>query len=81
MYPSDDYSYLALTKGSTGSEFDAQGHKLVVVPYHNFEVIVCLTEDNRFLGITELRIKKDFLSPDQKVANSGVFDVDEFYQE
>ncbi len=81
MLPHKQYSYLDLTRGSTGAELDENRQKLVAVPYENFEIVVCLSEDNRFLGIAELRIKKDFLSHEQRVANTGVFDVDEFYRE
>lgn len=81
MSPNKQYSYFDLTRGSTGADIEVASRKLVAVPYENFEIVVCLSEDNRFLGIAELRIKKDFLSHEQRVANSGVFDVDEFYQE
>ncbi len=81
MFPDKQYSYVDLTRGSTGADLDENRHKLVTVPYENFEIVVCLSEDNRFLGIAELRVKRDFLSPAQRVANTGVFDVDEFYRE
>lgn len=81
MLPHKQYSDLDLTRGSTGADLDENRQKLVAVPYENFEIVVRLSEDNRFLGIAELRIKKDFLSHEQRVANTGVFDVDEFYRE
>ncbi|OHB72845.1 MAG: hypothetical protein A2V70_01510 [Planctomycetes bacterium RBG_13_63_9] len=81
MLPDKESSYFDLTRGSTGADLDENRHKLVIVPYENFEIVVCLSEDNRFLGVAGLRIKKDFLSPEQRAANTGVFDVDEFYQE
>ena len=66
---------------STSSPVNPQLHKLVVVPYGNCEVVVCLTQDDRFVGIYELRIKKDFLSPEQRVSSSGRLDVEEFYRD
>jgi len=81
MLPDNDYSYSHLTRDSTGADLEEKRYKLVAVPYENFEIVVRLSEDNRFLGVAELRIKKDFLSPEQRVANTGVFDVDEFYRE
>ena len=66
---------------STSSPVNQQSYKLVVVPYGNCEVVVCLTQDNRFAGIRELRIKKDFLTPEQRVSTSGYLDVEEFYRD
>jgi hypothetical protein len=66
---------------STSSPVNPQSHKLVVVPYGGCEVVVCLTEDNRFVGIRELRIKRDFLTPEQRVSTSGYLDVEEFYRD
>lgn len=81
MLPDNDYVHSDLTRGSTGPDPRVQRRKLVAVPYENFEIVLCLSEDDRFLGVAELRIKRDFLSPEQRVANTGVFDVDEFYRE
>ena len=81
MLPDKQYSYSDLTSGSTGAGFQEKTYKLVTVPYDNFEIVVCLSEDDRFLGVAELRIKKDFLSAEQRIANTGVFDVDEFYED
>ena len=65
---------------STGDDSSRRKSRTVVVPYLNYEIVVRLTEDDRFIGVEELRIKKDFLSQAQRIANTGVFDVDEFYQ-
>jgi hypothetical protein len=81
MPPRDDYSYEFLTQRSTGSVSGGHRHKVVVVPYGRFEISVCLTEDNRFVGVTEIRVKKDFRNIDQRIANSGYFDVEQFYQD
>ena len=66
---------------STGSLVDSQAHRLVVVPYGKYEVVVCLTADNRFVGIAELRVSRDFLTPEQRVSSSGYHDVEEFYRD
>ena len=81
MSPSDDYSYKNLTAGSTGSSPSVQGQKLIVVSRDQYEIVVRLTDDDRFVEIAELRIKKDFLSPEQRVAASGCFNIEEFYEE
>lgn len=77
----DPYSYEGLTGSSTGSQFDEQRVKTVVVPYGRFEIEVCLTDDDRFVGISGLKINQSFLSREQRIATSGYFDVDEYYEE
>ena len=81
MFPSNDYSYKDLIAESTGSSSGKQGQKRVVVSHGQYEIVVRLTEDGRFVDVDELRIKRDFLSPEQRVAGSGYFNVDEFYEE
>ena len=70
-----------LSSTSTASPVNPQLHKLAAVPCGHCEVIVCLTEDGRFLGVSEVRVNRDFLSPEQRVASSGNLDVDKVYQE
>jgi len=74
-------SYSDSTYVATASPVNAEQRKLVVVTHENCEVVVCLTEDGRFVGITELRVKKDFLTAGQRVASSGYLDVEEFYKD
>jgi hypothetical protein len=40
-----------------------------------------LTYNNEFIGITEIKINKNFLSFKEKQALKGYHDVDEFYKE
>ncbi len=58
-----------------------QGRKRVEVPYDNLVIVVELTLSGQFIGISEIRIRRDFLSNPQRVAASGFHDVDEFYKE
>ncbi len=80
MVPNEGYSYKNLTEGSTGS-IAGEEEKLVVVSHGPYRIIVRVTEDGRFVDIDELQIDKDFLSPEQRLASSGYFDVAEFYEE
>lgn len=52
-----------------------------VVPFDNLEIVVCIDDIGRFVGVHEVRVKKDFLSPEQRVSSSGNLDVEEFYAE
>ncbi len=67
--------------GATGAQFETEQYKRVIIPFGKYEIVARLTEDNRLIDIVELRIKQDFLSPEQRVSTSGYLDVDEFYQE
>ena len=76
MKPTQDRVHI-----STGSSTYAAETRLVAVPYDNYEIVVRLSQSNEFLGIAELRVKSDFLSPGQRVAASGYLDVEEFYRD
>ena len=54
---------------------------LVVVPYEEYEIVVEVTQEGHFVGIVEIRIKQDFLSPVQRAAASGYHDVESFYED
>lgn len=75
--------FSGVTKGSTASvtsTYPATSRQ-VVVPFGSYDVVIRVTEDGRLLGIDEIRVRKDFLSHEQRIASSGCFDVDEFYRE
>jgi hypothetical protein len=52
-----------------------------VVQHGDVEVVVVLGPDGRFLGIAEVRVRRDFLSTQQRIAASGFHDVDHIYKE
>ncbi len=58
-----------------------QGRQQVVVPYDNLVIVVELTRSGQFIGISEVRIRRDFLSNAQRVAASGFHDIEAFYKE
>ena len=73
------------TTSETGSEAAtnrgrAIGRK-ITVGSDSYEVDVLVDDADRFLGILEIRAKKDFRSIRQKIASTGYLDVDEFYQD
>lgn len=65
----------------TGSHDRPDTYITVLYPFERYEIEVQLTSDGRFLGITEVRVNKSFLSHRQKAATRGFHDVEEFYPE
>jgi len=77
----NDIDYDKLTKEGTGSHNDFYDYKTIIYPFDKYQIKVQLTQDNEFIGITEIEINKEFLSYKQKITSHGFHDVDEFYPE
>jgi hypothetical protein len=58
-----------------------QTARRVRLPFGQYEVTVLVADDGQLIAIDEIRIRKDFLSPEQVLRSSRVVDVDRFYQE
>jgi len=82
MYADEnDFKYEEFKKRGTGSSEIAKEYKEIVYPFGKYQITVRLSPDNQFIGITEVKINKDFLSYKQKIVSKGFHDVDEFYPE
>jgi len=77
----NDYKYEEFREKGTGSHDVAKEYKEIVYPFGKYQITVRLSSNNEFIGITEVRINKDFLSYKQKMVSKGFHDVDEFYPE
>lgn len=75
-----DYSNEQSEDFSTGSH-SSEETKRIVYPFGKYEIKVELTYSNKFVGIIEVKVNKDFLSYSQKIASTKVHDVDEFYKD
>ena len=80
----------AILQSGWGSIFSAQGTgsaptaaacKTITVGFDQYEVVLAVTEDDRVLGIVEVRVKKDFRNIQQKVASTGYIDLEQFVKE
>ncbi len=67
--------------GITGSTGTSRIFKSVVYPFDNYEITVQLTETGEFLGITEVKLRRHFMSLKQKIEASRSSDVDDFYKD
>jgi len=65
----------------TGSHDNLDDCKEIVYPFGRYEITVRLTPFKEFVGITAVKINRDFLSHRQKMASRGFHDVEEFYPE
>ena len=54
--------------------------RTVTYPIGPFELLVQLGEGDKFLGISEVRIQKDFLTLSQRVGNIQYHDVEDLYR-
>jgi len=77
-----DSSYERLKKEGTGSGLEEPKYfKEIVYPFGKYEIKVRLSPSNKFIGISAVKINKDFLSFKQKTTSKGFHDVEEFYKE
>ncbi len=68
------------SKGTGGDEFFEE-IEIVPFAFDRYEVDIILSTSNKFLGIQDIRISKDFLSHEQKMHSQGYYDDSEFYRE
>lgn len=62
-------------------EPEQEGEKLKACTFGKYVVVVKLTKDDRFVGIEEIRIRKDFLTQKQRMGRIGSHDLDDIYRE
>ena len=61
--------------GATGQ------NRLILMQFGQYEIVLAVTEDNRVLGVTEVRLKKDFRNIQQKLASAGAVGMERFVTE
>ncbi len=65
----------------TGSGATTTPNRTIMLSFDQYEIVLSVTEDNRVLGVIEIRQKKDFRNVKQKVASTGYFDMERFVSE
>ena len=73
-------SYDDVTARSTGSLPSPQW-KTIIYPFDKYEITVVLTQNDEFIGISEVSLKQEFVSYKQKTTPQGYHDVADFYRE
>lgn len=51
----------------------------ITYPFDRYNVKVAVSPTHKFIGITEIKLNKDFRSYKQKITPKGYHDVDEYY--
>lgn len=81
LLSSKDSNYDKSKSLGTGSHDSSTEYKTINFPFDKYLIKVKLTPDDKFIGIIEIKINKDFLSYEQKATPKGSHDVDEYYRE
>lgn len=55
--------------------------KKLCLSYDKYEIDLAVTDDDRVVGVIEIRHKQDFRSMQQKLASSEYLDVEKYYAE
>ena len=75
------FDYNEFKGEGTGSHGVSEAFKTIIYPFDKYLIKIKVTPNNEFIGITEVKINKDFLSYKQKTSIKGYHDVDKFYPE
>lgn len=78
IYHIDKTNCESETTDTTG-EHAIMETKTIIYPLGPYEITIELSPDDQFIGITRIRLNKDFLSYKQKTMPKGYHDVEEFY--
>lgn len=82
MAPSKDgFDYFPVDYRCTGSHDLIGSTKIVTYPFDRYLIRVKLDSADRFLGIVEIQVNKDFLSYEHKRISQKYHDVDDFYKD
>jgi len=71
----------SLNQSSGTGSHGFEEYKEIIFPFGRYEITVKLTPSNEFVGVTAIKINKDFLSHSQKVSALSSWDVDKYYKE
>jgi hypothetical protein len=72
-------SQMIKEKGTGG--LPSESFKDIAYRFDPYEITVRLSPNNEFIAITEVKVKKDFMSYKEKISTKGYHDVEAFYPE
>ena len=78
-YSPKTYSYNQMKTRGTGGLVLRKSSNQITYPFGKYNVTVKVSKDQKFVGISEIRINKDFRSYKQKLVPKGFHDVEDFY--
>jgi hypothetical protein len=68
--------YGATSTGTSSGASAVSPNRTVTMTFDQFEIVLAVTEENRVLGILEVRQKADFRDVRQRVASTKHFDME-----
>lgn len=71
-------SRYATVSTGTGSGATNTPSRTITLAFDEYEIVLALTEENRVLGVVEVRQRKDFRDVKQKIASTGYIDMERF---
>jgi hypothetical protein len=74
-------THFATVSTGTGSSATVTPNRRIMMSFDQYEIVIEVTEDNRVLGVVEVRQKKDFRNVKQKLASSGSVGMERFVTE
>jgi len=78
QFEADFRNRLTRSGTGTGSSPVQRFAKTKVMELDQYEVVFAVTEEDRVIGIVEVRVKKDFRSLQQKLGSTGYIDVEQY---
>jgi hypothetical protein len=73
--------YATVTTGTGSGASTVTPNGTLTLKFDQYEIVLAVTEDNRVLGVIEVRQKKDFRDVKQKIASTGYIDMERFATE
>ncbi len=81
MKPEIDKNDEPTTRNSTENDIERNEFKTIVYPFGKYQITVNLDNLNRFIGITEIKINKEFISSMHQIVLKDYHDVLNFYED
>ena len=71
----------SLSYEKTGDSDTIVDYKTVHYVLGKYEFVIRLTKDNKFISVDSIKVNKDFLSLEKRIANTHYLDVEKYYED
>ena len=76
VYP--EMTYSSIEEHATGHKLKPSSINILEYPFEQYNIKVALSDDNKFIGITEVVVNKDFRTIESRLRNIRVHNLEEF---
>ena len=63
------------------SSEETEGARIIAHPFAQYEILIKVAEDGKFIEVVGISINKDFRSYLQRIVSTGHHNVEQFYEE